>query len=191
LQAFDFASHRRLSGDIQIMPFKEQFAKVRVIMVKNQIPPTNERVMQLRSSLLNGSGDSLKLLDNLEENPICSVSFDGDVPCIVVTWKDYATSAQLRYVHECVLDLLVKHGVHKILRDDTALPAIHAENQVWIAKDWMPRAMAAGLRAAADKCSNWHFANVSISKIHSIAPAGLALRSFDSLAEARQWLKAF
>lgn len=160
-------------------------------MAENKNPPETERLRQLRYCLLTGSSDGIKLLDNLKDNPICSVSFDKDVPCIVVIWKDYATSAQLRYVHESILGLLVKHGVSKILGDDTALPTVHAENQVWIAEDWMPRAMAAGLRAAAGKYSNWYFANVSISNIHSIAPVGLILRSFEDLAEARQWLTNF
>lgn len=160
-------------------------------MPKNQNPPETRRLQQLRGCLLTGSTDGIALANNLADNPICSVSFDADVPCIVVKWKGYATSVQIRYVHECILSLLVKHKVDKILGDDTALRTIHAENQIWIAEDWMPRAMAAGLRAAAGKYSDWYFANVSIGNIRARAPAGLALRAFEDLAEARRWLKAF
>lgn len=39
-------------------------------------------------------------LSDLENNPVCSVLLDADVPCLTVVWKRQATSAQLRAVHE-------------------------------------------------------------------------------------------
>jgi thiamine monophosphate kinase len=68
------------------------------------------------------------------------MSLDKSVPCIAITWKQYATSTQLRFVHENVLQMLMRQRVSKILGDDTALPTIHAEDRVWITEDWMPRA---------------------------------------------------
>ncbi len=64
---------------------------------------------------------------------------DSEVPCITVVWKRYATSAQLRYVHEQLLCLLGGGGV-AVLGDDTQLPTIHREDQRWIAENWWPRA---------------------------------------------------
>jgi len=72
------------------------------------------------------------------------VSIDENIPAIVVLWKGYATGTQLRFVHENILDQLRKHGMSKVLGDDTGLPTIHAEDQSWIVENWMPRAIAAG-----------------------------------------------
>jgi hypothetical protein len=152
--------------------------------------PHTESLKDLRSRLEKESSDSLKLLEDLNDNPICAVSLDETVPCIKVIWKQYATSTQLRFVHESIVHMLERHGINKVLGDDTALPTIHSEDQVWIAENWMPRAVSAGLRAAASKSPASYFCQISIETIQSVAPPELALRSFDDMSAARQWLKS-
>jgi hypothetical protein len=141
--------------------------------------------------LLQGeSGDSHALADNIADNPICTVSYDPDVPCLVVRWKRYATSTQLRYIHECLIRLIKTHGVSKILGDDTDLVNIAATDQHWIVQDWMPRAMAAGLKSAASIKPRAYFGQTSINRILSFLPAGLAIRPFDNYEEGKNWLKS-
>ncbi|HEX3576328.1 MAG TPA: hypothetical protein VHU42_17155 [Rhodopila sp.] len=149
----------------------------------------NERIQQLQKRLAVESGDSAQLLKDIENNPICSVSVDHTVPCIVVAWKRYATSNQLRFVQEKVIDLLARHGLSKLLGDDTVLPTIHREDQFWLVSDWMPRAAAAGLRSIASKTPASHFGKVSLDNIRSAVCAGVSMRSFGDIAEARQWLQ--
>jgi hypothetical protein len=144
---------------------------------------------QLRNSLERESSDSVRLMENIKDNPICSISIDQSVPCIAVAWKQYATSTQLRFVHESILLLLQMHHLNKILADVTALPNIHEEDQAWIINDWMPRAIAAGLQAAAGKRSSSYFGKLSVDNIQSNVADDLAIQSFDDLSEARQWLK--
>jgi hypothetical protein len=66
---------------------------------------------------------------------------------------------------------------------------IHAEDQAWIIKDWLPRAMAAGLRAAAHKSPVGHFGKVSVDNVISGIAVKISLQTFESLDEARGWLK--
>src|SRR5262249_11486312 len=127
-------------------------------------------------------------LNDLENNPICAVSVDASVPCVSVTWRRYATSTQLRFVHENVIHLLQKHGLTKILGNDTGLPTIHPDDQTWIVRDWMPRAVAAGLRAVASKKPEQHFGRVSVDGIMSAVAPHLPIRSFNDLEQARSWL---
>jgi len=70
------------------------------------------------------------------------------------------------------------------------MPIIHAEDQRWIAEEWMPRALAVGLRAAATKRPLQYFGKVSIDRIQSEAPSGLEIQSFDSIEDACSWLKS-
>jgi hypothetical protein len=135
------------------------------------------------------SDDGLKLLSNLEDNPICSVYVVEDLQCVAVMWKGYVTSAQLRFILENIIALLGRYGLHKLLGDDTSLLTIHEEDQKWIIEDWMPRAMAAGLRVIASRTSASYLGKLSTDHIKSVAPTGLLIRSFDSVDEARQWLK--
>jgi hypothetical protein len=149
----------------------------------------NERIRQLEKRLEVESGDSAQLLRDIENNPICSVSVDHTVPCIVVAWKRYATSNQLRFVQEKVINLLAQHGLSKLLGDDTVVPTIHREDQFWLVSDWMPRAAAVGLRSIASKTPASHFGKVSIDNVRSRAFAGVSMRSFDDITEARRWLQ--
>ena len=144
----------------------------------------------LRAQLESESSDGLTLLEDIQDNPICTVRFDSSLPGIAVEWRGYATRTQLRYVHESILALLVTHKAAWMLCDDTGLPTIHAEDQEWIAKDWMPRAVAAGLTTIANKRPEAHFGKVSVASVQSIIPAGLAVKSFDTLDDARRWLVA-
>jgi hypothetical protein len=140
--------------------------------------------------LLEGeSGDSRALARNLEDNPICTVSYDPYVPCLLVRWKRYAKSTQLRYIHECLIRLIKKHRVSKILGDDTGLVKIAAFDQRWIALDWFPRAMAAGLKTGVSIKPRAHFGQASVNRILSFLPAGLAVRSFENFEEGRNWLR--
>lgn len=144
---------------------------------------------RLRQDLETESTDSMMLLNNLEENPICSVTCDERFSCTFVVWKQYATQTQLRFIHESILLLMKKHRINKILGDDTALPMIYGEDQNWIIEDWMPRALAAGLKAVANKKPTAHWGNVAVSGVQSRLPGSLTWRSFNDLDEARSWLQ--
>jgi hypothetical protein len=62
--------------------------------------PENDDFDRLRVRLQTESNDSLKLLRDIRNNPVCSVTFDESVPCILVVWRNYATSTQFRFIHE-------------------------------------------------------------------------------------------
>ena len=134
------------------------------------------------------ASDGLKLSNNLQDNPICLISVDNSVPCVVVIWKRYATSTQLRFVHEAIIDLLAEHKLARILGDDTDLPTIHGDDQVWIVQNWMPRAVKVGLRAVATKRPSGFYGRLATETVQSLAPSQLTIGSFDDLDDARQWL---
>ncbi len=143
---------------------------------------------QLAQTVRTESSDGARLDSNLEDTPICRLTLERSVPCVFLTWRRYATSAQLRFIHEQVLQLLRREGLSKILGDASSLAVIHVDDQHWIREDWMPRAAEAGLKAAATMTPYTFFGKQSVDKVQSGEPAGLKLRTFDSLDEARGWL---
>lgn len=149
----------------------------------------DEELERLREQLRTESNDGLSLISNLTDNPICVLGVDESLSCVTVVWKRYATSAQVRFVHENILRILRSRQLKSVLGDDTALPTIHADDQRWITEDWFPRARSAGLRAAASKRPLAYFGKIAIEAVQTEAPAGLELRSFDKLEDARAWLR--
>jgi hypothetical protein len=131
------------------------------------------------------------LVYDFVDDPACSVTYDESLSCIFVVWKQVApSSAQLRFVHECILQLLRKRGACKVLGDDTALITLQAEDRSWIVRDWMPRALAAGLKFAASKTPESYSGKASVRSVQAAFPAGLVTRTFDDVADARRWLQS-
>jgi hypothetical protein len=144
----------------------------------------------LARTLERESADGAAMARNIGDNPICCVSFDANVPCLFVEWRGYATSTQLRFVHERILELLEEHRVAKILGDNSGLPTVHADDQKWIIENWMPRAKAAGLRVSAAKQPVSYFGRLAMNTLYAAMPAGMVARSFDQLDQARRWLES-
>ena len=111
--------------------------------------------VELAKRLLEEAEEGRLLAADIHDNPICTVNYDARIPAVVVVWKRYVTSLQLRFVHEKVLEMIAEHGAYKILGDDTELSVIHPRDQDWILHDWMPppasgrRAISAGYRRPA------------------------------------------
>jgi hypothetical protein len=122
--------------------------------------------------------------------PKCSLKVDTTLPGVVVEWKGYATSTELREVHEQLLELIKKHRVSKVLGDDTSLVSIAADDRLWILENWMPRAIGAGLRVAAAKKSANYFARVAVAEIETAMGQHMQIKMFDTLADAKAWLQA-
>ncbi len=98
---------------------------------------------------------------------------------------------QLRFIHEVMLQMLERYKASKILGDDSELPIIHAEDQKWITEDWLPRAKAAGLKAAAAKVPFSFFGKVSIGIVQSRLAREIAIKAFPNIHQARMWLRSF
>jgi len=153
------------------------------------LPENAEPLRKLQEKLRHGSRDSFQLLENVRDNPICSISLDESNQCLIVVWRQYADQIQFRYIHERLLSLICEHRVNKILGDDTALPAIPTEDRFWIIDELFPRAVKCGLRFAASKQPEAYFGKLAVNHIHSAAPTGLRCRTFEKLEEAKEWLK--
>jgi hypothetical protein len=133
--------------------------------------------------------DSLQLLSSLTDNPICTVDVDTGVPCVAVVWKRYATSMQLRFIHENILALLKQHNLRAVLGDDTALATIHVEDRRWITENWFPRAAAAGLVIIANVKPSAPWAQAAVASVQGVLAQHIDISSFGDWEIARTWLQ--
>jgi hypothetical protein len=168
-----------------------------MIVVQSEFRKTREAEMssssleQLMNLVERESVDGARLLKDPNDNPICSLSYDEAIHCAMIVWRRYATSAQYRFVHETILQMLAQYRAGKILADDSDLPVVHAEDQKWIIEDWMPRAKAAGLKAVATNRSLSFFGRLTIGSIQARMARDIEIKTFPNIHLARDWLRNF
>jgi hypothetical protein len=133
---------------------------------------------------------NLARIDELS-NDACSIMYDPDVPCIIMEWHSYGTSAQFRQISENILQLLIDQGASKVIADTTHLPIIASDDQQWVNEDWLPRAIAAGYRACGMVNSRFYFSRVAVDNVvKKVTSDQFRVEYFDSQAAAREWLKS-
>src|SRR4051812_4480030 len=86
--------------------------------------------------------------------------FDAEVPCVVITWQGYATRKALPGANEQIMAVIARHKTSKMLADVKHFVLIGAEDQTWLASDWIPRAIEAGMKTVAMVTPTFHFNRV-------------------------------
>lgn len=120
----------------------------------------------------------------------CTVGYDAGVPCVLMTWKGYATSRDFRSGNERIVDLIAERKVSKLLGDTKEFVLIGADDQRWLLSDWIPRALQAGLRTVALVTPMFYFNRVAVASVgQELDPNQLTLQYFDDRDAARDWLK--
>lgn len=124
-------------------------------------------------------------------NEACSVSYDWDIPCVVIEWHGYANTSQFRQINENVLRLLIERNCYKVLADMTHLPMIGDEDQKWVNQDWLPRALQAGYEVCGIVNSHFYFSRVATKDVmRQINKNELQVEYFDTQSAARDWLRS-
>jgi len=120
---------------------------------------------------------------------VCAIRYDAEVPCVVMVWQGYATSAEFRAANERVLAALHNHRARRLLGDVSRFVLIGATDQTWLNDNWIPRAIDAGLRRVALVQPTYYFNKVAVENVGSRLDATrLQLSFFGDMAGARDWL---
>ena len=119
----------------------------------------------------------------------CTIGYDAEVPCVIMTWKGYATSREFREANERILGVLAERGATKLLGDIKQFVLIGAEDQHWLSTNWIPRAIQAGLRTVAMITPVFYFNRVAVESVgQQLDPETLILEHFGEREAARHWL---
>ncbi len=119
----------------------------------------------------------------------CVVEFDAEVPCVVMRWTAYVRGA-FRAANERVLAELTEHEADRLLGEMEALEHVAPADADWLANDWIPRAVRAGLRRAALVTPAFELGHAPLQLVGERLPPNLELQYFDQLDPAREWLKS-
>ncbi|HYD87580.1 MAG TPA: STAS/SEC14 domain-containing protein [Vitreimonas sp.] len=119
-----------------------------------------------------------------------AIEYDAEIPCVVMIWKGYATSAAFRDGNAQVLSEINARKASKLLGDVTDFVLIGAEDQAWLNEVWIPRAMHAGLRKVALVQPNFYFNRVAVDSVaQKLDRERVEVGFFSTREEAREWLK--
>ncbi|HJS79214.1 MAG TPA: STAS/SEC14 domain-containing protein [Vitreimonas sp.] len=119
-----------------------------------------------------------------------TIDYDADIPCVVMIWKGYATSAAFREGNAQVLAQITQRRASKLLGDVTDFVLIGAEDQAWLNEVWIPRAVHAGLRKVALVQPNFYFNRVAIDSVaQKLDRDRVELGFFDNRDAAKEWLR--
>ncbi|CAK0749417.1 STAS/SEC14 domain-containing protein [Azospirillaceae bacterium] len=121
-----------------------------------------------------------------EENVI--VYWDADHNRVYVDWRGIPSDRTVQKGCEEMLKLLIQQNGHFVLNDNRNVIGPWNSSAQWVAEDWFPRMLSAGLEKFA-----WVQSKNLLSKFASRQTTALnkdsgAIRLFDSYDDAIHWL---
>jgi hypothetical protein len=125
-----------------------------------------------------------------------TLEYDATVPCITATFSGFMSSEQFRTFLNKGLDALVeKKKIHdKILwLADTSKHVVQPDTDTkWVADDWNPRALKAGIRHVAFVLPENVFGNASVKRYadnNEKKEERMVVQMFGDLKTAKEWFR--
>ncbi len=115
--------------------------------------------------------------------------YDEENGWVYNEWKGDVTANEVIEACKVSLEFVKKQQPEKILNDNSQLTGSWDEANEWIAQNWMPQALAAGLKKFAHVISPDVFGALSAEELVTKV-SGFEMRTFESEKEAKAWLKS-
>ncbi len=131
----------------------------------------------------------------LYDVPQAVVDWDESLKAVTLRWKGFAYGEALQTILLKVVEILAEKKSSIFLSDARSMRILNQDDQDWIAKVWLPKAMAAGLKWEAVVMPGSQFARNSVdqtvSKARVVKPQNLPFNIdyFETVEEAKDWLK--
>ena len=118
-----------------------------------------------------------------------TIRFDESNNWIYNNWTGYVTAENVVQGSLAVLEMIEKHQASFGLNDNLFLVGRWDHSVDWIEQEWIPRAVAAGLRYYAHVVNEDSFAAASSAEMLTRVQGRFHMQIFRDLESARQWLK--
>lgn len=117
-----------------------------------------------------------------------SIEFDVSNNVLYCQWKGYLSEALAMMGCEKILEALPVFRCGKVLNNITDAVGACIPAASWIAEDWFPRMVIAGLSKFAWIHSPSVFSQVSINEILRLMEGNKMMNSFNNVPAGMQWL---
>jgi hypothetical protein len=122
---------------------------------------------------------------------VASVRWDQAARLVFVEWEGWADSKEFMELLDAEVQALRDHRGSRVLADCRKQKVINPADQERAARDWLPRALAAGLKRFAVVLPQSGLAEMNIRDQMSKIPAKLLqVAFFATVEEAKVWLAA-
>lgn len=132
-------------------------------------------------------------LVQLHQDASFQIHFDETENWLCVDWIGCQTTESVQRGCERILELMRQHQVFHILNDNSHVLGLWLGASGWVAQDWMPRAVQAGLDRLA-----WIYGPSPFSRVSTDATLALidshdfeaaSIKMFHDIEAARSWLR--
>jgi hypothetical protein len=120
---------------------------------------------------------------------VASVSWDEPGQLVLVEWRGWANATEFSELLEAEIVALRKHHGTRMLADCRRQKGLSAADQDRANENWLPRALAAGLKRFAVVVPSSALAAANLKeRLGKVRPGALELAYFATPEEARDWL---
>ncbi len=124
------------------------------------------------------------------EESYASINWDDETQCLIMKWKGVVTDEKFKTTADKAVELLKSKGGSRWLADDTQLIAWSHDIQNWLAQDWHPRAVAAGLKYMAIVLPKSAMGRFTSQKLNTkVTPGTVTTQYVETYEEAKAWLR--
>lgn len=119
---------------------------------------------------------------------VAKVAWDHERSTVFVEWEGWADSTEFAMLLDAGVLALKKHGGSRWLADCRRQRVLNPTDTERADREWLPRAVAAGLRRFAVVLPASGLAAMDIKEREAILSVVLEVGYFASVNEAREWL---
>ena len=120
---------------------------------------------------------------------VASVRWDPTARLVLVEWEGWADSAEFAALLDAEVRALSEHRASRLLADCKRQKVLRPEDQERADKEWLPRALAAGLKRFAIVLPTSVLAAMNLQdRLGRVPSTTIDIAYFDGVDEARAWL---
>jgi SpoIIAA-like len=119
---------------------------------------------------------------------VASVRWDEDGQLVLVEWQGWANTTEFSQLLEAEIAALRKHHGTRILADCRRQKVLNPADQDRASTEWIPRALAAGLKCFAVVVPSSALAELNLkASLDKVPATALEVAYFATPEEARDW----
>ena len=120
---------------------------------------------------------------------VASVRWDQGSKLVLVEWEGWADSSEFKQLLDAEIRALEEHGGSRVLADCRQQKVINRADQDRANKEWIPRALAAGLKRFAVVLPKSGLAEMNIrDALGKVPDTALQVAYFATVEEGKAWL---
>lgn len=133
----------------------------------------------------------MKLVRNqlLYRESFIVIEYNSSDEWIYVNWRGYVSYETVTAGCEKILQCMQETECYRILNDNTNVEGIWSGASVWVAQDWFPRMLSAGLKCFAWVYSSSALSRLSMDKSIRNTEDPSYIKTFQNLEAAEDWLR--